>query len=104
MLIEAATFKNPLLSVALDGQPAGKIAFAPFQLRLGRLAPGPHALDITAFGNRVNTFGPLHHTDENLKWVGPAAWRSSGNNWTYGYVFKRMGILVAPTIKVAAPA
>ena len=99
MLIEAAKFKNPLLSVNLDGQPAGKIAFAPFQLNLGVLAKGAHALDITAFGNRVNAFGPLHHTDENLKWVGPTAWRSTGSNWTYGYQFKRMGILVAPTIK-----
>ena len=88
--------------VTIDGQPAGKIAFAPFQLRLGRSALGAHALDITAFGNRVNAFGPLHHTDENLKWVGPGAWRSSGNLWTYGYQFKRMGILVAPTIKASA--
>ena len=102
MLIEAAHFKNPLLSVNLDGQLADKIAFAPFQINLGRLEAGPHQLDITAFGNRVNAFGPLHHTDENLKWVGPGAWRSSGNLWTYGYQFKRMGILVAPTIKASA--
>jgi hypothetical protein len=100
-MIEAPHFKNPLLSLNLDGQPAGKIAFAPFQVNLGPLARGAHALDITAFGNRVNAFGPLHHTDANLKWVGPAAWRSTGANWTYGYVFKPMGVLVAPTVKTA---
>jgi hypothetical protein len=102
VLLEAAKIKSPLLSVNLDGQPAGKIAFAPFQLNFGALSPGAHALDLTAFGNRVNAFGPLHHTNEDLRWVGPPAWRSIGNDWTYGYVFKRMGILVAPTIKAAA--
>jgi hypothetical protein len=100
MMIEVARFKNPLLSVNLDGKAAGKIAFAPFQLNLGQLT-GTHKLDITAYGNRANAFGPLHNADENLKWVGPGAWRSGGNNWTYGYMLKRMGILVAPTIKAA---
>src|SRR5207244_6050151 len=34
-LIEIPKFKNPLLSVDLDGKLAGKIAFPPFQLELG---------------------------------------------------------------------
>ena len=100
-MLEVARFKNPLLSINLDGQLAGKIAFPPFQLNLGPLAAGAHKLDIEAFGNRANAFGPLHNSDENLKWAGPPAWRSTGNNWTYGYQLKRMGILVAPTIKTA---
>ena len=57
-------------------------------------------LFITAYGNRVNAFGPVHHTNPDMKWVGPGAWRSKGNDWTYGYTLKPMGILVAPTIKM----
>jgi hypothetical protein len=100
--IECAKFKNPLLSLDLDGQPAGKIAFAPFQLDLGILAPGEHLVEITAFGNRANTFGPLHNANEKLSWVGPAAWRQTGANFSYEYQLKRTGILAAPIVRVAA--
>jgi len=100
--IECGRFKNPLLSVDLDGKLAGKIAFAPFQLDLGVLAPGEHQLDITAFGNRVNTFGPLHNANEKMTWIGPAAWRHTGANFAYEYQLKRTGVLAAPIVRVAA--
>ncbi|MCS7033608.1 MAG: hypothetical protein NZ561_06385, partial [Phycisphaerae bacterium] len=95
--IEVNRFRNPLLSVELDGKPAGKIAFAPYRLLLGRLA-GNHRIAITAYGNRVNAFGPLHHTNDKLSWVGPAAWRSEGTAWSYEYNLKAMGILAAPIL------
>jgi hypothetical protein len=100
--LECAKFKNPLLSVDLDGRPAGKIAFAPFQLDLGPLAPGEHRLDVTAFGNRANTFGALHNANEKLTWIGPAAWRQAGANFSYEYQFKCTGILAAPIVRAAA--
>ena len=100
-LIEIPKFKSPLLSVELDSKPAGKIAFAPFQLELGKLK-GRHALDITAFGNRVNTFGALHNANDKLTWFGPPAWRQTGTSWSYEYQFKPMGVLVAPMVKVSA--
>lgn len=96
-MLEAGKFSNPLLSIELDGKPAGKIAFAPYRLKLGKLA-GRHRVAITAYGNRANAFGPLHHTNEKLTWVGPAAWRSQGKDWSYEYNLKRMGILVAPIL------
>jgi hypothetical protein len=99
ILIEATKFKNPLLTVSLDGQRLGPIAFAPFQIQLGRLA-GRHQLDITAYGNRVNAFGAVHNANEALTWYGPAAWRHTGAAWSYEYQLRRMGVLVAPTIKV----
>lgn len=98
-LIEATKFKNPLLSVNLDGKPAGKIAFAPVQVELGTLN-GTHRLDLTAYGNRVNAFGSVHNADESLTWYGPGAWRHTGARWAYEYQLRRMGILVAPTIRV----
>jgi hypothetical protein len=97
--VEVPKFKNPLLTVELNSRPAGKIAFAPFQCNLGPVR-GKAKLDITAFGNRVNAFGPIHNAHENLSWVGPAAWRSIGAHWAYEYQFKRMGILITPTLEV----
>lgn len=95
--LEVPHFRNPLLTVALNGRSAGTIAFAPFHLELSP-RKGRHRLDITAFGHRANAFGPVHHTDDNLRWIGPDAWRSRGPHWTYGYRLKRMGILDAPII------
>ncbi len=100
ILIEVPKFKSPLLSVDLDEKLAGKIAFLPFQLELGNLS-GEHKLDITAYGNRINAFGPIHNTIEDLKWVGPDAWRSTGTAWAYEYQLKRMGILSSPIVKTA---
>jgi hypothetical protein len=96
--LEASSFKAPLLSVDLDGKPAGKIAFAPFRLDLGKMSPGQHDLDITAFGNRVNAFGAVHNADERLTWHGPNAWRQERHNWSYEYQLRRTGILNAPIV------
>lgn len=101
-LLEVLQFKNPLLSVSARGRTLGKIAFAPFQLELSR-SPGKRSLDITAFGNRINCFGALHHTDLNSKWVGPGAWRSTGASWSYEYQLRPMGILAAPILKTLSP-
>ncbi|MDB5327300.1 MAG: hypothetical protein JWM57_2869, partial [Phycisphaerales bacterium] len=93
-------FKNPLLKVSVDGAPGRPVAFAPFEVDLG-LLEGEHAVDITAFGNRINAFGPVHHTNDALTWVGPAAWRSTDGNWAYEYQLKKMGLLAAPIILAA---
>lgn len=66
----------PLLSLALDGVMVGRIAFAPYRLELGELAPGSHTLEITAFGHRHNAFDRIHREDGMayvLKPMGPAA-------------------------------
>lgn len=95
LVLEAAHFRNPLLAVAVDGKPVGRIAFAPYRVEIPR-AGG--RVDVTAFGHRHNAFGPLHHTNERLTWIGPAAWRSTGASWSYGYHLKPMGVLAAPIL------
>ncbi|MDR3710526.1 MAG: hypothetical protein P4L33_19675 [Capsulimonadaceae bacterium] len=97
--IQAAHFMAPLLSLALDGESAGKIAFAPFAASLGSPAAGAHRLDITAFGNRFNAFGQLHLFNPELRWYGPDSWRTTGTQWAYEYQIRPMGLLTAPEIK-----
>lgn len=97
-ILEATYFRCPLLKVKLDGRDLGRIAYAPYTVELGRLAEGTHELEITAFGNRINTFGTLHSCDETMRWPGPGAWRSTGAAWSYEYVLKPAGLLKAPRI------
>lgn len=96
--LEAREFKAPLLSVAVDGRLAGRIAFAPFRVGLGRLAAGSHAVDIMAYGNRVNAFGALHDRQRGRNWFGPDMWRTEGADWAYEYALKPMGVLAAPRV------
>jgi len=98
-LLSIPQFKSPLLSVAVDGKKVGRIAFAPYELELGSPVSGEHHVDVTAYGNRANAFGIVHHTNQNPPWYGPAAWRVTGKDWTYDYNLRSMGILSAPVVK-----
>lgn len=96
-VLEIGKFRCPVISVGVDGGSAGLIALAPYRVRLGRLS-GKHSVSITAYGNRHNTFGPLHCCDEEHKWAGPDMWRQQGSAFSYEYQFKRQGILAAPIL------
>jgi hypothetical protein len=98
--IEIPQFRNPVLSLAVDGAEKGKIAFAPYTLNLGILEPGKHTIYITAFGNRVNTFGSIHNCNHSTTWFGPNAWRTTGSSWSYEYQLKKIGVLVSPRIRM----
>jgi len=97
--LEVPKYRNPLVSVKLDGQPAGKIALSPYTVDLDLQGGGEHRLDITVFGNRYNSFGQLHNSDETLKWAGPNAWRTKGNCWSYEYQLRPNGLLAAPKLQ-----
>ena len=101
--VEATYFRNPLLTVKLNGKPAGRIAYAPYTVELGALPEGgngEYELEITAYGNRLNTFGILHNSNETVDWFGPDSWRTTGAAWSYEYLLKPTGILKSPVIYV----
>ena len=105
LTLRTPQFKAPLLQVAIDGGAGVAIAFPPYQLALGELSAGEHTCDLTAFGSRVNAFSCLHHTNAGLRWVGPDAWRSRDDDWSYEYQLRPCGILTAPRLLAAlAPA
>ena len=96
--LEATHFAQPVLGVAMDGADRGLIAISPWRADLGRPAAGTHGIDITAYGNRVNTFGALHNCDYANVWHGPGAWRSEGDGWTYEYRLRESGVMAAPRL------
>ncbi|MCL2501052.1 MAG: hypothetical protein FWE90_12075 [Defluviitaleaceae bacterium] len=96
--LEAAHFRNPMVSVDVNGKRAGIIAYAPYTVALDGLEPGENDIAVTAYGNRVNTFGALHNANVTETWFGPDAWRTTGTAWSYEYRVKPTGILTSPRI------
>lgn len=96
-VLEVTKFRAPLLAVSVDGKRAGIIAFAPYRLCLGLLS-GMHEIEICAFGNRINTFGPVHNSEKENTWFGPGAWRTDGEKYCYAYQLQETGILEAPRL------
>ena len=92
-----AGFHGTLIEVAVDGREAGAIAFAPFECPLGELAAGRHAVDLTLYGHRANSFGVIHLAFR-IPWIGPQAWRTRGDQFCYEYRLRPLGIATAPRI------
>lgn len=89
-------FYQPVLSVDVDSKRIGTIAVSPFRLDLGDIEEGKHLLEITAYGNRINTFGPVHNCDTANKWFGPDGFRTREAKWSYEYRLHDCGIEVTP--------
>lgn len=98
--IQVSKFRAPVIRGKMDGMDLGRIAFSPYILKTGPLESGHHLLELTVFGNRVNTFGPVHNCNQKEIWIGPNAWRSTGTSWAYEYQLKPTGILISPQIRV----
>lgn len=95
-------FRCPLIKAGLNSKEEGDIAFAPYTLDLGEVSEGDQKVFITAFGNRVNTFGPIHNCNHTEHWIGPNAWRTEGSAWAYEYQLKKSGILVSPVLSLSS--
>jgi hypothetical protein len=68
--IRLGRWRGALAEVLIDDQPAGTIAFPPYELDLGRsLSPGRHKVSIVVYGTLKNLLGP-HHGDPPIG----AAW------------------------------
>jgi hypothetical protein len=96
--LQATHFKNPLLSVDVNEKRAGIIAYAPYTADLGAPEAGENTVSLTAYGNRVNTFGALHNANVTETWFGPDAWRTTGSAWSPEYRIRPTGVMVSPRI------
>lgn len=96
--IRAPYYKGSLIGVSIDGERCGSIVVPPYRYEK-RVESGKHLVELTLFGNRINTFGCLHNCNENCTWFGPDAWRTKGDGYSYEYQLHRVGILKAPEIK-----
>lgn len=99
--IAVEKFTAPCIRVFVDGKNIGLIAFSPFKVYT-ELSEGEHELELVCYGNRNNTFGPIHNIkieDPNY-YIMPSAWDYKSELYTDGYCFQKVGILESPKIKL----
>ena len=96
--LEVNAYRAHLLRVIVDGYDKGVLAYAPYRIGFEVTEPGEHAIDVRAFGCRVNTFGQVHQADKTIRWWGPGSWRSEGVSWTYEYSLWAQGVLKSPEV------
>ena len=85
--------------VSLDGEDKGRIVYPPYTLEIPNISQGKHKIEFTLYGNRVNTFGPLHDSSGE-KYVDPGVWYTRDYALSYEYEPKQMGIISSPVIEV----
>ena len=97
--VRSSQYKGILQTIGLDGEPAQPAIYPPYTVRFDDVAAGKHTLDITLYGHRRNGFGPVHLANLKETWIGPDAWRSTGEAWCYDYMICEEGILTTPEIR-----
>ena len=62
---------------------------------------GTHRLEILCYGNRNNTFGPVHNKrmKDGDYYIEPDAWEKDCEFWRNGYFLQDTGILSGPVIE-----
>lgn len=100
MEVYLGRYKGALCRVALDDRESVPVAFAPYNVAFRKVEKGKHLLKITVFGHRFNTFGCVHNCADNYDWYGPNSWRTKGDDWSYEYQVKDMGLLTSPRIRL----
>lgn len=96
--VKSKRYRGALQTVSIDGGEEIPMIASPYELNTGQINPGKHTVDITLYGHRRNGFGPLHLANPKDRDVGPFAWRSQGDRWTYDYMLCEVGVLNTPVI------
>ena len=92
-------YEGAVVTAAVDGEPVGTIAFAPYTLDIPGVPAGGHTLEITLHCTRTNTFSALHLLNDTW-WRGPDQWYSQGDKWAYEYQLLRNGLMKRPTLEI----
>jgi len=98
LAIRSGRYKGVLQTVSMDEGEEISLIYPPYTVELGYVEPGNHMVNLTLYGHRRNSFGPVHLTDLKERWIGALAWRSQGEKWTYDYMLAEEGVLCTPQI------
>jgi len=96
LFVQTPHYRGAVLTAkASDENGKSVIAYPPYVAHLGKVS-GKTTVTVSCFATRQNCFGHVHNADERLSWIGPHAWRSEGEAWTYSYRLRPQGLLSAP--------
>ena len=98
LCIRSSQYRGALQSVSLDDGKEIPVIYPPYQVRIEDVSAGKHTLSFKLYGHRRNGFGPVHLTDLKRNWIGPDAWRSEGELWSYDYMICEEGIMTTPEV------
>jgi len=98
LTLRSSHYRGALQKVSVDGGEAEAVIYPPYTVSLGSVPSGEHVIDLTLYGHKRNSFGPVHLADLKETWIGPGAWRSEGDRWCYDYKICEEGILSTPEI------
>lgn len=100
LVIKAPFYRGGTLKVFVDGKDCGHLCLAPCSVRVEDVKAGLHKIEFKLFGNRINSFGAVHNTVGTLVWFGPRMWRTEGDEYSYEYQLKDIGIMAAPVVTI----
>ena len=98
LTLRSSHYRGALQKVSVDGGEAEAVIYPPYTVSLGAVPAGEHVIDLTLYGHRRNSFGPVHLADLKADWIGPNAWRTEGDNWCYDYKIAEEGVLSTPEV------
>ncbi len=100
--ISVQDFGAYCVRVFVDGKDSGLIALSPFNVKVP-LAKGRHEIEFLCYGNRNNTFGPIHNSliADPDNYIGPWSWNFRDESFSEEYCFQNVGILSNPVIKLS---
>ena len=97
--VRSSQYKGSLQTVSVDGREETPLIYPPYTAECGTVDAGEHTVNLTLYGHRRNGFGPVHQTDLKNRWIGPRAWRTECENWSYDYMLCEEGV-TTPDISV----
>ena len=98
LFVNSSQYIGAMQEVSLDDNCAVPMIYPPYSEILGQVDSGSHTVHFTLYGNRFNSFGPVHLADEQHEYISPDVWRTFGDKWCYEYQLRRLGILTTPKI------
>jgi hypothetical protein len=104
LFVEVPEFAGACARVLVDGREAGVIGWRPHEVEVTDLVQGKESVDLAVevISHRRNAFGPLHNTEEPMRWTGPGQFVTHHSTWTDDYLLVPCGLLTAPRLSVRA--
>ncbi len=104
VFVELPKWEGTLVRVAVNGKPAGKLGWPPYEVDITDCLSGKEQdrLEITVVSSRRNLLGPLHNSEVYPQWTGPWQFVDTGK-WTDEYVSVPYGLMETPVISYRAP-
>lgn len=71
--VRSCQYRGAAQLLNLDGEKEISLVYSPYCALIEDVASGDHVINMVLYGNRRNSFGPVHLADLKNRWIGPEA-------------------------------